>query len=198
MYPSNAQVGVGRKVLLADDNPRFRRRVRAQLEAAGYQVIEATSRDHALESLREDIAAVVVDPNLSGAPGMDVLRNARTRFPETPVILLCARDGNPEAIDATRFDAYPYLAKSSPGAEVLGIVRHALHTAVLEDDYRSAQAAERPKLAGYTMEQIERWALADTLESVGGNKAAAARILGVCEKTIYNKLRRMNLQERHG
>ena len=56
---------------------------------------------------------------------------------------------------------------------------------------------DRPRLAGYTMEQIERWALTDTLESVGGNKAAAARALGVCEKTIYNKLKRVRLQERH-
>ena len=57
--------------------------------------------------------------------------------------------------------------------------------------------SERPRLAGYSMDQIERWALIDTLESVGGNKAAAARALGVCEKTIYNKLKRVRLQERH-
>ena len=56
---------------------------------------------------------------------------------------------------------------------------------------------DRPHLAGYTMEQIERWALIDTLDSVGGNKAAAARALGVCEKTIYNKLKRVRLQDRH-
>ena len=55
---------------------------------------------------------------------------------------------------------------------------------------------ERPHLAGYTMEEIERWALLDTLELVDGNKAAAARALGLCEKTIYNKLRRMRLQKR--
>jgi len=58
-------------------------------------------------------------------------------------------------------------------------------------------AADRPHLAGFTMEQIERWALLDTLETLGGNKAAAARALGVCEKTVYNKLKRMHLQERH-
>ncbi|MEM8884325.1 MAG: sigma 54-interacting transcriptional regulator [Planctomycetota bacterium] len=60
------------------------------------------------------------------------------------------------------------------------------------------ETPERPKLAGYTMEQIERWALLDTLDAVGGNKAAAARSLGVCEKTVYNKLKRMRLQDRRG
>lgn len=53
------------------------------------------------------------------------------------------------------------------------------------------KTSDRPNLAGYTMEQIERWALLDTLEQVGGNKAAASRALGLCEKTIYNKLKRM-------
>jgi DNA-binding NtrC family response regulator len=55
----------------------------------------------------------------------------------------------------------------------------------------AAKTSDRPNLAGYTMEEIERWALLDTLEEVGGNKAAASRSLGLCEKTIYNKLRRM-------
>jgi len=66
----------------------------------------------------------------------------------------------------------------------------------LEFDEAIPAVAERPRLAGYTMEEIERWALLDTLESVGGNKAAAARMLGVCEKTIYNKLKRIRRQHR--
>ena len=66
----------------------------------------------------------------------------------------------------------------------------------LEFDESRPKAFERPRLAGYTMEQIERWALLDTLERVGGNKAAAARMLGLCEKTIYNKLKRLRARKR--
>ena len=45
------------------------------------------------------------------------------------------------------------------------------------------------------MEAVERLAVQQTLELCRGNKAAAARILDVTEKTIYNKLVRLGLRE---
>ncbi len=51
-------------------------------------------------------------------------------------------------------------------------------------------------LAGRTLEEIERQALIDTLKACRGNKAATARSLGVCEKTIYNKLKRLGIVRR--
>ena len=51
----------------------------------------------------------------------------------------------------------------------------------------------QPSLAGQTLWEIEKRALIDTLEAEGGNKAMAARQLGVSEKSIYNKLRRFDL-----
>lgn len=48
-------------------------------------------------------------------------------------------------------------------------------------------------LAGKTLEEIERQAITETLLACGGNKRAAARALGVDEKTIYNKLKRLGL-----
>lgn len=56
-----------------------------------------------------------------------------------------------------------------------------------------ATALEQVSLAGQTLKEIEKRALIDTLEAEGGNKAMAARQLGVSEKSIYNKLRRFDL-----
>ncbi len=47
-----------------------------------------------------------------------------------------------------------------------------------------------PDLRGLTMEEIEKLAISQTLDECGGNKAQAARSLGLTEKTIYNKLKR--------
>jgi len=44
-----------------------------------------------------------------------------------------------------------------------------------------------------TLEQIEKAALQHALRVTGGNKAAAARHLGICEKSIYNKLKRFGM-----
>ena len=50
-------------------------------------------------------------------------------------------------------------------------------------------------LAGFTLAELERKALIDTLEAKNGDKAQAAKSLGVSLKTIYNKLRTYSLIE---
>ena len=48
-------------------------------------------------------------------------------------------------------------------------------------------------LAGHTLRELERAAILDTLAACHGNKARAARELGVSEKSIYNKIRRLRI-----
>ncbi len=48
--------------------------------------------------------------------------------------------------------------------------------------------ASRPDFAHMTLEEIERLAVQDTLEQVGGNKSEAARRLGINRKTLLAKL----------
>ena len=57
--------------------------------------------------------------------------------------------------------------------------------------------APPPSLAGQSLKQLEKQALIDTLEAEGGNKAMAARQLGISEKSIYNKLRRFDLFDQY-
>lgn len=49
------------------------------------------------------------------------------------------------------------------------------------------------QLAGKTLKEIERDAIIQTLEALNGNKAKSARTLGISEKSIYNKMRRLNI-----
>ena len=46
------------------------------------------------------------------------------------------------------------------------------------------------KIVGTTLNDVERYLITSTLESVNGNKARAAEILGVTPRTIRNKLRK--------
>lgn len=60
-------------------------------------------------------------------------------------------------------------------------------------------AAGRPgessvvSLAGKTLDEIERLAIEQTLIACRGNKAKSARMLGISEKSIYNKIKRLNV-----
>ena len=51
-----------------------------------------------------------------------------------------------------------------------------------------------PQLGGWALEDVERLCLEQTLVLCGGNKVAAARSLGVTEKTVYNKIARLGLR----
>jgi len=51
-----------------------------------------------------------------------------------------------------------------------------------------------PAIAGMTLDDVERLAIQQTLQLCKGNKAAAARHLGITEKSIYNKMARLGLR----
>jgi DNA-binding NtrC family response regulator len=48
-------------------------------------------------------------------------------------------------------------------------------------------------LVGKTLEEIEKAAIAKTLEVHGGNKSAAARVLGIAYSTLYEKIKKYGL-----
>ncbi|MDF1808873.1 MAG: sigma-54 dependent transcriptional regulator [Phycisphaerales bacterium] len=54
---------------------------------------------------------------------------------------------------------------------------------------RNTSSGSEPSLLGLTLADIERMAIQQTLDSVNGKRAEAAEILGVSERTIYNRLR---------
>jgi DNA-binding NtrC family response regulator len=55
-------------------------------------------------------------------------------------------------------------------------------------------APARPAVGGMPLEELERLAILQTLQLCRGNKAATARMLGVTEKTIYNKMSRYGIR----
>jgi DNA-binding NtrC family response regulator len=57
----------------------------------------------------------------------------------------------------------------------------------------AADNSSDKSLAGRTLEDVEKMAVEQTLRYVGGNKARAARELGISEKSIYNKMKRLGL-----
>jgi DNA-binding NtrC family response regulator len=50
-------------------------------------------------------------------------------------------------------------------------------------------------LAGKTLDEIEKQAIIETLAVLGGNKKGAAKMLGIDEKSIYNKMKRLGIND---
>ena len=69
-----------------------------------------------------------------------------------------------------------------------------LPPALLPCDGKDGQAGAAPaSLAGMSLDEVERLAILETLDSCGGNKSEAARRLGVTRKTLHSKLARYGL-----
>jgi DNA-binding NtrC family response regulator len=64
---------------------------------------------------------------------------------------------------------------------------------VLADQGVEESPATTGVQVGMSLEELERWAIEQTLMSVGGNRRKAARILGIGERTLYRKLKQYDL-----
>ncbi len=110
------------RVLVVDDEAPIVALVRGYLEAEGMAVITAADGPAALEAIRERSPDVIVlDINLPGLDGLEVLRQART-FTDAYVIMLSARAEEIDRIVGLSVGADDYLAKPfSPRELVLRV-----------------------------------------------------------------------------
>ncbi len=100
------------RVLVVDDDGEMRALINEVLSGKGYEVIEAANGAQALIRLRsESFTAIVLDKNMPGLSGLDLLPGLRTICPETPVILITAFGDVPTYVDAMEKGASAYIFK---------------------------------------------------------------------------------------
>lgn len=110
---------VSRRILVVDDDDLLREMFSSFL-AENYVCRTACSSDEALAHLAvDDFALVVSDIQMPGRNGVELLRDIRTRYPDTAVILVSGIDRPQRIRDALRLGAVDYLIKPCE-LEVLG------------------------------------------------------------------------------
>jgi DNA-binding response OmpR family regulator len=111
------------QVLVVDDEPASRNLLRVVLQKHGYgSVDEAASGDDALQALAAaEYHLVLLDKNLPGIDGIEVLRRGRSLRPECEFIMITAYGSLDTAIQAMDLGAYGYVTK--PFAQPEEVVR---------------------------------------------------------------------------
>jgi two-component system chemotaxis response regulator CheY len=115
------------RVLIVDDSGLARRRVRAILESAGYQVVEAEDGIAAIESYfvqKPDI--VLLDLVMKGMYGLEVLERLREMDPTVRVIVVSADVQTSSHELVAQGGAAGFLVKPVDANEVLTLVRSTL------------------------------------------------------------------------
>ncbi len=122
------------RVLVVDDEPQILRALATNLRARGYLVDLAETGEDALDlAAREHPDVVILDLGLPGISGLDVIHGLRG-WTTVPIIILSARDAEPDKIAALDAGADDYVAKPFGIGELLARLRAALRRATPIDE----------------------------------------------------------------
>src|ERR1700744_4770003 len=100
------------RVLLVEDEPRLAATLSMGLRAEGFVVVAvATGVEGLHEAIENSYDVAILDIMLPGRSGYEVLRQMRTQNVWTPVLMLTAKDGDYDQIDAFDLGADDYLTK---------------------------------------------------------------------------------------
>lgn len=114
-----------KKILLVDDEEGIHILYREELEALGYEVHSAMSGDEALihiPTLKPDL--VILDIQMPGMNGIDVLRRIKEQDSKLPVILSSAYQEFKQNLSSWASD--DFVVKSADMRELLDSVRRLL------------------------------------------------------------------------
>ena len=117
------------RVLLVDDEEEFVSALSERLELRGIEVDSALNGEDALAIMVEKTFEVVIlDVMMPGLGGLEVLKQIRSAYPNTQVILLTGHGATKEGIEGMRLGAFDYLIKPVDIEEMLEKMKEAART----------------------------------------------------------------------
>jgi DNA-binding NtrC family response regulator len=129
------------RVLLVDDEEEFVETLAQRLEVRDLEVATAFSGADALERLEErEIDVVVLDLQMPGVDGIQVLRKIRESKPLIEVIMLTGHATVETAIEGMKLGAFDFLIKPTETEELLEKIAQAFSRKSEQD--RRIQEAE--------------------------------------------------------
>lgn len=150
------------RILVVDDEPSVRVMLEAALRAQGYRVKTASSGLEARRVLSQDeYDVMLLDLRLGDVDGIDILQEAKARWPALEVILLTAHGSINSAIMALRHGAFDYLLKPAQVHDIRERVERGLA--------RRRSSQQRTDLLQRISESVRALGLIDT-----GTQEAAA------------------------
>jgi DNA-binding NtrC family response regulator len=132
------------RILLVDDEERFRANLEKMLGAQGLTVNGKGSGAEALEELKlRPYDVIVLDIRMPGMDGLTTLKEIKQIDPEVEVIILSGHASMDAAVEINRLGGYDYLMKPCPLEELLLKIEAAYEKKV--DREKSRRQAPQPK-----------------------------------------------------
>jgi DNA-binding response OmpR family regulator len=112
------------RILVVEDEQKVANALREGLEGERYDVVvERTGEGAFFRVNTESFDVILLDLNLPGRDGLEILQALRNRGLKTPVLVLTARDSLPDRVAGLDAGADDYLIKPFAFAELLARIR---------------------------------------------------------------------------
>lgn len=181
------------RLLVVEDDRRLRELEADLLRGEGFRVETASDGEEGLRQLEEGFDLVVLDLNLPGMDGLELLERERRAGRDTAVVITTAEEAVGPAIRALRAGADDYLRKPVDPGDLLAaigrILRQRGRGEGVPPSSRERILVEQARLEGWELARLEKEYLLSVLEMTGGNRTRTAEILGVDRRTVYRKLK---------
>jgi len=143
-----------KRILWVDDEVDLLRPHLLFLQARGYHVDAITNGDDALELMREfPYDLVLLDEQMPGRHGLEVLRIMRRRYPHQRVVMVSKSEEDHTMTEAIGRRVDDYLVKPTSPRQVLSVVTRILEGSSIQQARVAQDFASRfPKLSGYGQE----------------------------------------------
>ncbi len=189
------------RILVVDDHELLRRGLRSILSSAFPELVlvEASDAKQALAAVEKEACDVaLVDINLPGRSGLELLEDLRRLHPKMPVIVLSVHAERDYGLRAFKLGASGYVSKQSAEGELLWAVRKALTggryvTPSLAEVFAAQMAGETPEaphetLSNRELQVLRQVALGKSLKEIAADLALSEKTIGTYRTRISQKL----------
>ena len=190
------------KILIADDHELVRRGLRQILAETFSELVvgEAGDARQTLQAVtKRSWDIVLLDINMPGRSGIEVLQDLRRLYPRLPVIVLSAYPEKDYAVRAFKLGAAGYVSKQSASRELIAAVRKALAggryiTPSLAEVLAATVAGEAPALphealSNRELQVLRLVALGKPLKEIASELSLSEKTIGTYRMRIARKLR---------
>lgn len=188
------------RVLVVDDEPSLRLTLTEFLKRAGYEVFAAADVQSALHLGSASFDVAVIDINLPGRSGIELLKEINSREPYVPVIMITGEPNLSVVPEIVRAGAYDFLAKPILKDVLLKAVGRATEKKLLTEEKRRLELEIKQRAADLEVRVAERTAeLVEAHDRLEHNAKVAAlgRVAAQVAHEVRNPLYGLLLYSTH-
>lgn len=167
------------RVFIIDDDPTFNRILQRSFSNRGIAALGTVSTDGVAAAIHSHAPdAVILDLNLGGTSGLELITTIRKAAPSARILILTGYASITTAVEAIKLGAFQYLAKPTDIDSILRALE-----GPAPDGSSNEMDIEPMSIGRLEWEHIQR-----VLAEHDGNISATARALKMHRRTLQRKL----------